>query len=156
MSLIEVKNLTFSYDGSYNNVFANVSFHIDTNWKLGLIGKNGKGKTTFLKLLSGALKYSGIINKNVECDYFPFDVNDEEMYVIDVINSIVPNIEEWKIKKEFNLINLDSSIRYCVYKYLSGGEKVKVLLVSLFLRENNFLLIDEPTNHLDYDSQLQV
>ena len=156
MSLIEVKNLTFSYDGSYNNVFENVSFNIDTNWKLGLIGKNGKGKTTFLKLLSGALKYSGIINKNVECDYFPFDVNDEEMYVIDVINSIVPNIEEWKIKKEFNLINLDSNIMYCVYKYLSGGEKVKVLLVSLFLRENNFLLIDEPTNHLDYDSKLEV
>ena len=77
MSLIEVKNLTFSYDGSYNNVFENVSFNIDTNWKLGLIGKNGKGKTTFLKLLSGALKYSGIINKNVECDYFQFDVNDE-------------------------------------------------------------------------------
>lgn len=156
MSLIEVKNLTFSYDGSYNNVFENVSFNIDTNWKLGLIGKNGKGKTTFLKILAGRLKYLGIINKNVECDYFPFDVSDEEMYVIDIINTIVPNIEEWKIKKEFNLINLDSNIMYCVYKYLSGGEKVKVLLVSLFLRENNFLLIDEPTNHLDYYSKIEV
>ena len=51
MSLINISNLTFGYDGSLNNIFENVSFNIDTNWKLGLIGRNGKGKTTFLKLL---------------------------------------------------------------------------------------------------------
>ena len=43
MSLISVKNLTFGYDGSLNNIFENVSFNIDTDWKLGLIGRNGKG-----------------------------------------------------------------------------------------------------------------
>ena len=53
MSIINVKNLTFRYDWSLNNVFENVSFNIDTDWKLGLIGRNGKGKTTFLKLLLG-------------------------------------------------------------------------------------------------------
>ena len=53
MSLISVNNLTFGYEGSINNVFENVSFNIDTDWKLGLIGRNGKGKTTFLKLLLG-------------------------------------------------------------------------------------------------------
>ena len=51
MSLISVKNLTFGYEGSPNNIFENVSFNIDTDWKLGLIGRNGKGKTTFLKLI---------------------------------------------------------------------------------------------------------
>ena len=51
MSLIHVKNLTFTYDGSYEPVFENASFQIDTGWRLGLIGRNGRGKTT---LLSGS------------------------------------------------------------------------------------------------------
>ena len=53
MSLISIKNLSFKYDGSLHNIFDDVSFNIDTNWKLGLIGRNGKGKTTFLNLLLG-------------------------------------------------------------------------------------------------------
>ena len=70
MSLISVNNLTFGYDGSLKNIFENVSFNIDTDWKLGLIGRNGKGKTTFLKLLLGKYEYQGAISKNVEFDYF--------------------------------------------------------------------------------------
>ena len=53
MSQINVSNLTFTYEGSFEPVFENVSFSIDTNWKLGFIGRNGKGKTTFLNLLLG-------------------------------------------------------------------------------------------------------
>ncbi len=78
MSIINVNNLTFRYDGSLNNVFENVSFNIDTDWKLGLIGRNGKGKTTFLKLLLGKYEYKGTITKSVEFDYFPFEVKNEE------------------------------------------------------------------------------
>lgn len=65
MSLISVNNLTFEYDGSYNKIFEDVTFNIDTNWKLGLIGRNGKGKTTFLKLLQGKYKYKGSISKKM-------------------------------------------------------------------------------------------
>ena len=78
MSIINVNNITFRYDGSLNNVFENVSFNIDTDWKLGLIGRNGKGKTTFLKLLLGKYEYRGTITKSVEFDYFPFEVKNEE------------------------------------------------------------------------------
>ena len=53
MSQIHISNLTFSYEGSFDNIFENVSFLVDTDWKLGLIGRNGKGKTTFLNLLLG-------------------------------------------------------------------------------------------------------
>ena len=74
MSLISVNNLTFGYDGICNNIFENVSFNIDTDWKLGLIGRNGKGKTTLLKLLQGKYEYTGTISKNVDIDYFPFEV----------------------------------------------------------------------------------
>ena len=53
MSLIDISGLTFSYEGSSDVVFENVNLQLDTNWKLGLIGRNGKGKTTLLKLLMG-------------------------------------------------------------------------------------------------------
>ena len=59
MSQIRVNDLTFYYEGSYDNIFENVSFSIDTNWKLGFIGRNGKGKTTFLNLLLGKYQYRG-------------------------------------------------------------------------------------------------
>ena len=153
MSLISVNNLTFGYDGSLNNVFENVSFNIDTDWKLGLIGRNGKGKTTFLKLLLGEYEYKGTISKNVEFDYFPFDVKDKEKMAIDIAHEIAPNIEDWEIIKELNLLNTDAEILYRNFNLLSGGEQIKILLISLFLKGNNFLLIDEPTNHLDCETR---
>lgn len=153
MSLISVNKLTFGYEGSYNNVFENVSFNIDTDWKLGLIGRNGKGKTTFLNLLLGKYEYKGTISKNVDFDYFPFEVNNKDRMAIEVVNEIAPNAEDWEIIKEINLLNSDPEILYRNFNLLSGGEQVKVLLVSLFLKGNNFLLIDEPTNHLDIETR---
>lgn len=153
MSTIQIKNLTFGYDGSLENIFENVSLNIDTNWKLGLIGRNGKGKTTFLKLLLDKYKYSGQILKTVDVDYFPFEVENKEQMAIEIVNKIAPNAEDWEVIKELNLLNTDCEILYRNYNLLSGGEQVKILLVSLFLKENNFLLIDEPTNHLDIETR---
>ena len=153
MSLISVNNLTFCYDGSYNNIFEDVSFNIDTDWKLGLIGRNGKGKTTFLKLLQGKYKYKGTISKNVDVDYFPFEVTNKDRMSIEIVNEIAPNVEDWEIMKELNLLNADTEILYRNFNLLSGGEQVKILLTSLFLKGNNFLLIDEPTNHLDIETR---
>ncbi len=61
MSLINVTNLTFAYEGSYDNIFENVSFQIDTDWKLSFTGRNGRRKTTFLNLLLGKYEYKGFI-----------------------------------------------------------------------------------------------
>ena len=69
MSQISVNNLTFGYEGSFDNVFENVSFNIDTNWKLGFIGRNGKGKTTFLHLLMGKYAYQGTIRSASRFDF---------------------------------------------------------------------------------------
>lgn len=153
MSLISVNNLTFGYDGSYNNIFEDVSFNIDTDWKLGLIGRNGKGKTTFLKLLQGKYEYKGTISKNVDVDYFPFEVTNKNRMSIEIVNEIAPNVEDWEIIKELNLLNTDTEILYRNFNLLSGGEQVKILLISLFLKGNSFLLIDEPTNHLDIETR---
>lgn len=153
MSLISINNLTFGYDGSYNNIFENVSFNMDTDWKLGLIGRNGKGKTTFLKLLQGKYEYKGTISKNIDVDYFPFEIINKDRISIDIVNEIAPHVEDWEIIKELNLLNADTEILYRNFNLLSGGEQVKILLISLFLKGNNFLLIDEPTNHLDIETR---
>lgn len=156
MSLISVNNLTFAYDGSYNNIFEKVSFNIDTDWKLGLIGRNGKGKTTFLRLLQGKYEYKGTISKKIDVDYFPFEVTNKERISIEIINEIAPSAEDWEIIKELNLLNSNTEILYRNYNLLSGGEQVKILLISLFLKGNNFLLIDEPTNHLDIETRNNI
>lgn len=77
MSMIKVENLTFAYPSGYDNVFENVSFQIDTDWKLGFVGRNGRGKTTFLKLLMGKYPYLGRITASTIFDYFPYKVSAE-------------------------------------------------------------------------------
>ena len=154
MSLIQIKNLNFRYDGGYENIFENVSLNLDTNWRLRLIGRNGKGKTTLLNILCGKLKYSGQIIKNVNVDYFPFKV-DENKLTLDVIQEF-SYAEDWEIIKELNILNFKIEALYREFYTLSGGEKVKAMLTALFLKENEFLLLDEPTNHLDVNSKIDV
>ena len=149
MSLIQVSNLTFAYDGSYENVFENVSFQIDTNWRLGFTGRNGRGKTTFLNLLLGKYEYQGSISASVSFSYFPYEVADKSRLAIDVVEQIHPDYEYWKIAREMNGLQLDEEVLYRPYGTLSNGEQTKLQLAVLFSKENNFLLIDEPTNHLD-------
>lgn len=156
MSLITINNLTFSYDTSYDNIFENVSFQIDTDWKLGLTGRNGRGKTTFLNLLLGKYEYSGAIRASVEFDYFPYEVEDKTCDTIDIAERIVPEHEYWKLQRELSLLDVEEEVLYRPFSTLSNGEQTKVLLAVLFLKENNFLLIDEPTNHLDRNAREKV
>ena len=76
MSQISVNDLTFYYEGSYDNIFENVSFSIDTDWKLGFIGRNGKGKTTFLNILMGKYSYRGSVSASVRFQYFPYPLTE--------------------------------------------------------------------------------
>ena len=156
MAQINVQNLTFSYEGNSENIFENVNLIFDTDWKLGLIGRNGRGKTTFLNLLLGKYIYSGKITKSVNVDYFPFEVSDKNKPTLDVIASVYPDYELWKIIKNLNELELDDGCIYQEFNTLSNGEQTKVLLATLFSKDNNFLLIDEPTNHLDYNSREAV
>lgn len=61
MPLINIKNITFGYDGSDTLLFDDISIGIDTSWRLALAGRNGRGKTTFLKILRGELPYEGTV-----------------------------------------------------------------------------------------------
>ncbi|MDQ0171933.1 Lsa family ABC-F type ribosomal protection protein [Paenibacillus tundrae] len=149
MSLINVTNLTFAYDGSYDNIFEHVSFQLDTDWKLGFTGRNGRGKTTFLQLLLGKYEYSGTISANVSFEYFPFQLKDKSMMTLDVVEDIYPEYLYWQLARELNLLKVSEDVLYRPFDSLSQGEQTKVMLAALFLKDNQFLLIDEPTNHLD-------
>lgn len=151
MSIINITDLTFAYD--YEKIFDQVCLNLDTDWKLGLIGRNGKGKTTFLNLLLGKLEYTGKITTSVSFSYFPFIVEDKEINTYDIIDQVDSNIEQWRVLKELNLLKVKEDVLYRPFSTLSNGEQTKVLLAILFSKENNFLLIDEPTNHLDIDSR---
>ncbi|WP_326513829.1 Lsa family ABC-F type ribosomal protection protein [Clostridium intestinale] len=156
MSLINVTNLTFSYEGSYDNIFENINFQIDTDWKLGFTGRNGRGKTTFMNLLLGKYEYRGSISSSVNFEYFPYEVKEKENFTIDVIKEISPNSMDWEIEKELSLLEVDFDVLYRQFFKLSKGEQTKVLLVGMFLKENSFLLIDEPTNHLDSEARKKL
>ncbi|WIY63377.1 Lsa family ABC-F type ribosomal protection protein [Bacillus arachidis] len=153
MSMIKVQDLTFSYPGSFDNIFEGVNFQIDTDWKLGFIGRNGRGKTTFFNLLLGNYEYSGKITASVEFNYFPYPVSDKNKFTHEILEEICPQAEDWEFLREISYLNVDAEVMYRPFKTLSNGEQTKVLLAALFLNEGQFLLIDEPTNHLDTDAR---
>ena len=102
MSVIKIENLTFAYPSSFDNIFENVSFQIDTNWKLGFIGRNGRGKTTFLNILQGKYEYQGKITSSVQFDYFPYSVPDRSKITNSILQGICPIAEEWQIMRELS------------------------------------------------------
>ena len=153
MAQINIQNLTFGYDGASENVFENASFSFDTNWKIGLIGRNGRGKTTLLNLLLGNMEYSGNISRNVHFDYFPYEVRDKKKTAIDILPEIYPEYDLWEVMKKLHDLELDEECLYQPFETLSNGQQTKLLLAVLFTKENKFLLIDEPTNHLDFQSR---
>ncbi|MDD4000531.1 MAG: ABC-F type ribosomal protection protein [Bacilli bacterium] len=149
MALIEIRNLSFEYPGSLEAIFSNLDLQLDTNWKLGFIGRNGYGKTTFLKLLIGEYSFSGSITKPVPMAYFPYTISEYSLRTIDLLEKIEPNFELWKLQREMNLLEVEAETLTREFSTLSGGEQTKILLALLFAEEERFLLIDEPTNHLD-------
>ena len=156
MSIIQIKNLSFAYPGTYMNIFENLDLTLDSDWKLGFTGRNGRGKTTFLKLLSGHLDHSGMISTKVIFDYFPFEICDVNQCAYEIVDNVVPNYEHWMLVKEMHLLGLEESYLYRPFKTLSQGEQTKLQMIMLFLKENRFLLIDEPTNHLDLPGRKEM
>lgn len=172
-----VKNLTYKIN-HINTIFENLSFTINNNEKIAIIGQNGIGKSILLKLLIGKLiPYSGeIISKNNNIAYFPQKFNDLNFKTIaDVFNlenkvKALINIENgncdvkdyeilddnWDcidiIKEKLKLFNINFDVLRD-FNTLSGGEKVKVILSSIINKNTNCLILDEPTNNMDYETK---
>jgi len=148
MSFIQIQNLTFGYDGSFYNVFDGLSMQLDTDWRCGLAGRNGRGKTTLLKLLSGELQGRGTVTAAVRFEYFPYTLNHPDLPLLKAVGEACPDAQSWRLERELSLLGLADSFEK-PFSLLSEGQKTRALLAAMFLREGAFPLIDEPTNHLD-------
>lgn len=153
MSTIQIKHLYFAYDGQAP-LFSDAGFNLDTGWQLGLVGRNGRGKTTLLRLLQQQLDYRGTITVPVSLRYFPQALDESQLTLHAAQAS--QDVAQWQLERELNLLHADPDILWRPFRDLSGGEQTKVRLALLFIRDDGFALIDEPTNHLDLRSRRQV
>lgn len=130
-------------------MFENLSLNLDTRWRLGLIGRNGRGKTTLLRLLLGQERCQGAIDLPVPAVYFPYEPDDPSQLTLFVLEAAAPDAPEWRLRRELNLLRVTEDALYRPFSTLSKGEQTKAMLSALFSREDVYPLIDEPTNHLD-------
>lgn len=157
MSKIELSKVNFTYPGSSEPVLEDFSVTLDTGWKTGLIGRNGRGKTTVLTLLSGKNQPdAGKVVLPCPAGYFPPVVEDAGLTGEELFSTLAFGCPEWKFRRELNLLGVGEDVLYRPFFTLSGGEQTKLLLGALFCREDGFLLIDEPTNHLDANGRETV
>ncbi|MBN1777335.1 MAG: ABC-F family ATP-binding cassette domain-containing protein [Clostridiales bacterium] len=149
MALLQCNNVSFAYEGSYDTVFENLSFQADTAWRMGLIGRNGRGKTTLLRILAGELSARGAVSVPLKPVLFPFPIQVARQTAKAVMLSFAPEEPEWRVTAEAYSLGLDDELLSRPYSTLSRGEQTKLQLAALFAREDSYPLIDEPTNHLD-------
>lgn len=149
--VLEVKNLSKSFDDK--TVFKNVSFNVFKGDKIGIIGKNGVGKSTLLKILlekisldSGEFKFGQRLNISY------FDQRNSDLYpennILQEINTSLGYTEEYLRTLAGAFLFTGDDVLKPISK-LSGGEKVRVSLLKIIQQKPNLLILDEPTNHLD-------
>lgn len=156
MSQILINDLSFTYDGSFTPVFSHLNLSLDTDWKLGVVGRNGRGKTTLLRLLNGDLPHDGYIRCPIPTVYFPYSPAHPDRTCLEIAREILGTFETWELEVELSQLGLSTQLLNRIFFTLSYGERTKLLLGILFVGEARFLLIDEPTNHLDLQGRALV
>lgn len=149
--VLSVKNISKSFDGK--KVLNNVSFDMYKGDKVGIIGKNGIGKSTLLKILMGIKKQDNgefKFGERVQLGYYDQDHQNlfPENNILQEINTSLNYTEEYLRSKAASFLFVGDDVLKPVSK-LSGGEKVRLSLLKLSEQKGNLLLLDEPTNHLD-------
>lgn len=154
--VLKVTGLSKAFDG--NRLFNNISFEIKKGERVALIGNNGTGKTTILKILNGIIPAdSGVVElgSNVYIGYY-----DQEHHVLDPdktlfqeIQDAYPDLNNTRIRSTLAAFLFTGDDVFKYIRELSGGEKGRVSLAKLMLSNANLLILDEPTNHLDITSK---
>ncbi len=155
--LLEVKDVSFGYTPE-NILFKNISFALSRGETLGIIGKNGKGKSTLLNVIAGELKaLSGTIDYHTSTVFGHFGQTNishlnKNNTIMDEIHSTNVKLPESTIRGIAGLMMFSGDNAKKKISLLSGGEKSRVMLGKIIAKDVNLLFLDEPTNHLDMDS----
>ena len=156
--MIDMENCSVGYDPDIP-ILKNINLRIDMDDRIALLGANGNGKTTFLRLLSGRMKtLSGSYRKSgkLRVGYFAqnqLDELDKTLTPIEQINLFRPKEGEQQIRSRLGAFGFGSDKASTLIKNLSGGEKARLAIACICLDKPQILLLDEPTNHLDIDSR---
>ena len=156
--MMTFENLSFRYDSQDEDLFKNLSFHINYGDKIGVIGKNGKGKSTLLNLISSmdsVQQHKIYKHPKVEIGHFQ-QTNIDTLYpennIEEEVTSANPYLDRTKILSICGTMLFTKDDTKKKIKVLSGGEKSRVLMAKILAKPINLLLLDEPTNHLDQES----
>ncbi len=156
--IIAVDNVSVGYDPK-NPVLSRVSLRIDNDDRIALLGANGNGKSTLVKLLAGRLApFSGTVTRaeKLAIAYFAqhqLDELNEDASTYDHIRKLMPDAPEAKVRARAGAIGFSGAAADTLVKSLSGGEKARLLLGLATFFGPNMIILDEPTNHLDIDSR---
>lgn len=151
--LLVMDKVSLAYDSDI--ILQNINFSLHQGEKIGLLGPNGEGKSTFIKALLGALKpISGVYTKgqNTSISYYAqhqLEDLDDEKTPLATIQELTPEVKEQEILNFLGGFNFKGEMALSKIKPFSGGEKARLALAKIVWQKPNLLLLDEPTNHLD-------
>ena len=154
--VLTVSNLAKSYPPV--TLFSDISFEIKRGERVALIGNNGTGKTTILKIINNLIPADGgtvTLGSNVHIGYYDQEhqLLHMEKTIFEEISDTYPTLTETEIRNMLAAFLFNGDDVFKVISSLSGGERGRVSLAKLMLSEANFLILDEPTNHLDIASK---
>ena len=156
--VLTVDNLEIAVGEEQRTICENISLDMKRGEKIAIIGANGIGKSSFLKIIQGIIPSksgSFLWGKNVSLSYYEqenLNLNPEKI-ALDELWDRFPHIPEAEIRKVLGSVLLTKDDVFKPVKVISGGERAKLAFCIIMLEKSNFLILDEPTNHLDLASK---